>query len=257
VTAMVWAVYGALVLSNLGSLVHLLVRHPEIRPRRLYSTSASLRVVIRQSGVLFALSIAVASSYMFDNLLTLHWLGATASAQMTMVLRVCTTSAGMIAVVTQPLWPAFVEAESVRDQKWAISTLVRGTIMVAIVALCGAIFVVVAGAPLLAWWLGSDIGIRPDMLWAAGTWIVVMCTPRVAALLLSAALVLRYQLAAAAAALVLAFVLKFVFAERFGAAGILSATSFSWLLIIWPAYTFLTLRWCAKPSLQSNRAPAG
>ncbi len=163
----------------------------------------------------------------------------------------------MIAVVTQPLWPAFVEAESVHDRKWAMSTLLRGTVTVAIVALCGAILIVVAGKPLLAWWLGSDIGIPPGMFWAAGLWLVVMCTPRVAALLLSAALILRYQLAAAIVALGLASVLKFVLAGRFGAAGILSATPFSWLLIMWPAYTFLTLRWCAKPTFCTNTTPAG
>jgi O-antigen/teichoic acid export membrane protein len=252
VNAMVCAVYGSLVLANAASLLHLLVRHPEIRPRLVVPSLVSLRTVIGQSGILFAISVAVASSYMFDNALTLHWLGEVASAQMTMVMRLCTTAAGMIGVVTQPLWPAFVEAESVGDLKWAWRTLSRGTAIVTTLALSGALLIVGAGGSILTWWLRSDIGIGPELLWATGMWIVVMCAPRVAALLLSAALILRHQLVAATVALALAISLKFILVERFGVVGILSATPISWLLIMWPAYAFLTLRWRAKKSLMTR-----
>jgi O-antigen/teichoic acid export membrane protein len=254
VTAMVWAVYGALVLANSASLVHLIISHPEIRPHPVFPSWRSLRIVIEQSGMLFAISVAVACSYMFDNVLALHWLGETASAQMTTVMRLCTTAAGMLAVVTQPLWPAFVEATTVGDRKWALRTLSWGTIMVATLALGGATIIAVAGGQLLVWWLRSDIGIGSELLWSAGIWIIVMCTPRVAALLLSAALILRYQLIAASAALGLAILLKFVLGERFGDVGILSATPISWLLIMWPVYVYLTLRWRAKTVFGRNSA---
>jgi O-antigen/teichoic acid export membrane protein len=248
VTLMVWAVYGALVLTNCVSLIHLLVRHPEIRPRRLQPSLESLQIVVRQSGILFATSVAIACSYMFDNLLTLHWLGETASAQMTMSMRLCTTAAGVIGVLTQSFWPAFVEAETVGDQRWALRTLSWGTVMVLTLAMAGAAVIVLFGAPALTWWLHSDIGIRSGLLWATGIWIVVMCTPRVPALLFTAALILRFQLIAATVALALAIVLKVALADHFGVVGILSATPISWLLVVWPAYIWLTIRWCAKPN---------
>jgi O-antigen/teichoic acid export membrane protein len=257
VNAMVCAVYGSLALANSASLLHLLVRHPEIRPRLRVPTSMSLRTVIGNSGMLFAFSVAVACSYMFDNVLTLHWLGETASAQMTMIMRLCTTAAGMIGVVTQPLWPALVEAESVGDLKWTMRTLRRGTVIVTTLALGGAILIGLAGGPLLIWWLRSDIGIGPELLWATGIWIIVMCAPRVAALLLSAALVLRPQLVAAVAALSLAIALKFIFATHFGVLGILTATPISWLLIMWPTYVLLTLRWSAKKNPRTSAPFAG
>jgi O-antigen/teichoic acid export membrane protein len=252
VIAMVCAVYGAQVLANCASLVHLLARHPEIRPRRKSPSRLSLQVVVGQSGLLFALSVAVACSYMFDNLLTLHWLGPAASAQMTMAMRLCTTAAGLIGVLTQSFWPAFVEAETVGDRRWALSTLFWGTVFVMVLAMAGAALIVQFGTPVLTWWLHSDIGIRSGLLWATGIWIVVMCTPRVPALLFTAALILRFQLIAAIAALVLAMMLKFVLAGRFGVAGILAATPISWFLIMWPAYLWLTLRWRSKPSQNPN-----
>jgi len=189
---------------------------------------------------------------MFDNVLTLHLLGATASARMTMAMRLCTTAAGLIAVLTQPLWPAFVEAESVGDRKWAMSTLCRGTFFVAIMASIGGFLIVSFGGPVLAWWLGSDIEIRSDLLWATALWIIVLCTPRVAALLLTSALLLRYQLIAATAALVLATALKFVLAGHYGAAGVLAATPLSWLIIMWPAYTGVTVWWRSRKSMNTK-----
>lgn len=249
VTAMVCAVYGALVLANLASFVHLFIFHPEMRPRQLNPGLRPLMVVVSQSGVLFALSVMVASSYMFDNLLILHWLGATASAQMTMAMRLCTTAAGMIAVVTQPLWPAFVEAESIGDRNWAMRTLCWGMLMVTVLSVAGAAIMVAFGAPILAWWLHSDIGIGPGLLWATGFWVVVMCTPRVVALLLCAALILRQQLIAATVALVSAIVLKIVLVGRFGTTGVLAATPISWLLIMWPTYLCIALRWRTKSNL--------
>lgn len=252
VTAMVCAVYAALVLTNFASLAHLLVRHPEIRPRRSYPSMQSLQIVVGQSGWLFLFSVAVACSYMFDNLLTLHWLGGEASAQMTMAMRLCTTAAGVIAVLTQPLWPAFVEAESVGDRPWALRTLSWGTVMVLVLAVSGAAVIVLFGAPLLTWWLRSNIGIGPALLWATGIWIVVICTPRVPSLLFSAALILRSQFIAATAALALAIALKCLLVDRFGVVGILSATPISWLIIMWPASIWLMLRWRDKPNSRTN-----
>jgi O-antigen/teichoic acid export membrane protein len=257
VIAMVGAVYGSMVVANCASLIHLLIRHPEVRPRLVTPRLESLRTVIGHSGMLFAISVAVAGSYMFDNVLTLHWLGETASAQMTTTMRLCTTAAGVIAVLTQPLWPAFVEADFLGDRRWALRTLFWGTIIVSTLALSGAFLIGIGGEQLLSWWLQTDIGIRPELLWATGAWIVVMCAPRVAALLLSAALILRYQLIAAIAALAVAIILKCELEGRYGAAGILSATPISWLFIMWPAYALLTFRWRANAIQNTKVEVAG
>jgi hypothetical protein len=141
------------------------------------------------------------------------------------------------------LWPAFVEAESVGDLKWAVRTLSWGSALCTALALAAAILIIIAGRPMLVWWLRSDIGIEAGLLVAAGAWIVVMCVPRVAALLLSATLMLRPQLIAASGALAVAISLKWALAARFGVVGILAATPTSWFLIMWPAYIYLTLRW--------------
>jgi O-antigen/teichoic acid export membrane protein len=241
VLAMVAAVYGGLVLANAGSLAHLFWSHPQVRPGAL--ARRNFVVVARQGGVLFAIMAAVSCTYGFDNLLTLHWLGAAASARMTVALRLCTTAAGLVTVVTQPLWPAFVDAAAKGDARWAVNILVWGTAAVAVLAGGGAVLIGLFGAAVLRWWLGADIGVGPGLLWWCGAWIFVLCVPRVAGLLFNAASILRLQLVAALLALPVAFGLKFLLAPVWGVAGILAGTVLAWVLVVWPMNGWRLARW--------------
>lgn len=243
VSPMVGAVYLALLLANAGSLLQFLLRHPHIRPRGWAGNAAALRSVLGQGGLLFAISIAVSCSYMFDNLATLHWLGAAASARITVALRLCTTGTGLLAVITQPLWPAFVEAAALADRRWASRSLLWGTLMVALLAATGTALIIGRGAAALRWWLHADIGIGSGLLWSAAAWIIALSIPRVCALLFNAYSILRFQLFACLAALALSLALKFILAPQFGAAGILAGTAFGWLAIIWPAYAWRYRKW--------------
>jgi O-antigen/teichoic acid export membrane protein len=242
VTALVAAVYVPMIVVNAASLVNLLLRHPELIPGWRYLSRGSIRRVLAEGGLLFGITVALTASYAFDNLFALQWLGAAASAQAAVALRICTLVAGMFAVLTQPLWPAFVEAVSTHDQSWAMRTLVRGTVAVAVLTGCGAIAIVTIGATVLQWWLGASVDLTPGLLWATAAWIVVLCMPRVASLLFNAASILKYQLAVAVVTLGLSLAFKPVLAHQYGAAGIVVAAPLAWLLVVWPAYGWLALR---------------
>jgi O-antigen/teichoic acid export membrane protein len=252
VVAMVCAIYGALVITNCASLAHIFFRHPDLRPTCTLPSGSAMRIVLEQGGMLFLMSVAVSATYVFDNVLTLRWLGETASAQMTIALRLCTTASGILAVITQPLWPAFVEAETLGDRRWSWRTLITGSAAIASLACIGAVFIGLLGKVGLKWWLGSDLGISSALLWATGLWIIVMCSPRIAGLLFNAALMLKYQVAAAAVALVVAYILKISLAGSYGVIGILSATPFSWLAVVWPAFILLAVRWRQRPTEQAG-----
>ncbi len=241
VLAMVAAVYAGLVLANAGSLAHLFWSQPQVRPGGL--AARNFAVVARQGGVLFAIMAAVSCTYGFDNLLALDWLGAAASARMTVALRLCTTAAGLVTVVTQPLWPAFVDAAAKGDARWAVNMLVWGTAAVAVAAGGGAVVMGLFGAPVLRWWLRTDIGVGPELLWWCGAWIFVLCVPRVAGLLFNAASILRVQLVAALVALPVAFGLKFLLAPAWGVAGILAGTVLTWVLVVLPVNGWRLARW--------------
>ncbi|MDE8346442.1 MAG: hypothetical protein POH28_09755 [Acidocella sp.] len=238
VTVMVGAVYLALLLANTGSLIQLLHRHEQLRPRGLAGAEGVLRGVLGQGGLLFAIAAASSCSFMFDNLAALHWLGAAASAQITVALRLGTTATGLFTVITQPLWPAFVEATTLQDRRWATRSLLWGTLLVAGLGIAGGAIIIYRGAAILRWWLHADIGINQTLLWSIAAWIMALSIPRVCTLYFNACAILRFQVAASIAALAVSLALKITLAPKFGPAGILAATAIAWVAIIWPAYAW-------------------
>ena len=110
-------VYGGLVLANLGSLIHLFWLHPELRPRGLPESLASIREVAGSGILFFILSITGGLAFMLDNVLALQLLGPEASARMTIAMRICMTAVGMLTVLSQPLWPAFTDAAHNADRR--------------------------------------------------------------------------------------------------------------------------------------------
>jgi O-antigen/teichoic acid export membrane protein len=90
-------VYAGLVLANLGSLIHLFLAHPELRPHVLPESLGSMREVAGHGVLFFVLGLTGSLSFMLDNVLALQLLGPEASARMTIALRICMTSVGMLA----------------------------------------------------------------------------------------------------------------------------------------------------------------
>lgn len=246
VVALTLAVSGSSVLANAGSLAHVLRREPGLRPR-LRPKYAAIGHALRGGTLLALITIAGACAYVFDNLLTLHWLGPQAAAQMAVALRICVTASGLLAVATQALWPAFAEAVALNDHRWVGRMLRQGTLAVAGLACAGSGLIVLAGNTMLTFWLRHDLHMPRALFLAIAGWVVVLALPRVAALLLSATAQYKGQFFAQVAATTLALALKPAFATAFGAAGLLAATPLAALLILCPAYAWLTWRQVAAP----------
>jgi O-antigen/teichoic acid export membrane protein len=247
VATMVAAVYGGTLIANAASLAHLLRSQPAIRPRDWRVSLASLRDVIAPGSLLFAITVAGICAYVFDTLLALSWLGPVAAAQMTVGLRICTTATGFLAVTTQPLWPAFVEAASLDDRAWEWRTLRNGTLAVTALALLGSAAIIIFGPAALKFWLHDGLRIPVGLFWAMAAWIVALSVPRVASLLFNAVSILRFQIWVAAAAAAFAFGLKYIAAPDLGVTGILAATPAAWLLVIWPCFAWRARGWIVRP----------
>jgi O-antigen/teichoic acid export membrane protein len=255
VALLVACVYGGALLANAGSLTHLLLTEPRVRPRWTGMSRAVWRRILGSGLLLFSLSAVASLAYALDNVLALAWAGPAASAQMAVAMRLCVTAAGFIAVATHALWPAFVEAISLRDFTWVWRSLLRATGAIVALAAGGSALVVAFGGPVLHLWLRTDMRLPPDLFWAMAAWISVLAIPRVAGLLLNAAGVLRAQIAVQAAAAALALAAKYLLAPRFGVAGILAATPLVWAILVCPVYAWLTWRWI-NVAKQSTNLPA-
>ena len=245
-------VYLGLVLANLGSLIHLFWRHPELRPEGLLVSWSAMKEVAGQGVLYFLLALTGGLSFMLDNVLALGLLGPEASARMTIALRICITAVGALAVMSQPLWPAFADAAEKADRRWIRKALLRGSALLFGLTLAGSSLLLIYGERLLRWWLHTDLGIGSGLLWAISAWVVAQALFRVPNLLLNGLSVLRYQIAVFSVATLLALALKFVLAPYFGVAGILWGTSTTVFLVVIPASIWRILRWAAHPAPQAG-----
>jgi O-antigen/teichoic acid export membrane protein len=252
-------VYMGLFSANIGSLIHLFLCHPELRPEGLSLSWSAMREVAGQGVLYFILALTGGLSFMLDNILALSLLGPEASARMTIALRICIAAAGALAVMSQPLWPAFADAAERADRKWIRKALLRGSALLAGLTLAGSFLLLVYGERLLQWWLHTNLGIGRSLLWAISAWVVAQALVRVPNLLLNGLSILRYQIAVFSVATALAFVLKFALAPYFGVAGILWGTTTTVFLIVIPASVWRIWRWATIPTprvgeLTENRA---
>jgi len=246
------AVYAGLVLANFGSLVHLFLRHPELRPHGLWMSWDAMKDVAGHGVLYFIMALTGGLSFMLDNVLTLGLLGPEASARMTIAMRICITAVGALAVMSQPLWPAFADAAERADRKWILKTLFRGSALLVGLTLAGSALLLLFGERLLRWWLGTDLGITHGLLWAIAAWVLAQAMFRVPNLLLNGLSILRYQIAMFSAATTLAWALKFALAPRLGVAGILWGTTMVVFLLIIPASLWRIGRWTATSNPHSG-----
>jgi len=236
-------VYAGLVLANLGSLIHLFLLHPELRPKGWPESVASIREVAGSGIMFFILGITGGLSFMLDNVLALQLLGPEASARMTIAMRICMTAIGMLIVLSQPLWPAFTDAAHKSDRGWIRRTLLRGSALLVGATAVGSIVLVLYGEPLLRVWLHANLGIGRTLLWAISAWILTQALVRVPSLLLNGLSLIRFQIVVFSAATLIAFALKFALAPFLGVAGILWGTSITVALIVLPASIWRIYRW--------------
>jgi O-antigen/teichoic acid export membrane protein len=264
VRVFVGAVYGGLVLSNVASFVHLFLAHPELRRGGLSGLGPSLRNVADKGLSYFLLTIVCALTYLLDNVLALELLGPEAAARMAIALRICMTAWGLLEVMSLPLWPAFTEAAVRADRKWIHKSMLRSAALLVGAAAAGSGLLLLTGQRLFGWWLGPGLGIDVGLLAAIAGWVVAQAVHRVPNVFLNAMSIVRFQLVVSSVATLIAFALKFIFAARFGVAGILWGTTVSTLVIVVPANIWRIWKWgkSVQPPDESswapgNRRPAG
>lgn len=241
ITLMTAAIYTPLLIANAGSLAHVLYIHHPLRPHHRPRLQP-LRDVLGQGGLFFIITAAITCATSFDNVMALAWLGATASAQMAVAMRVCTTASGLIGSMTQPFWPSFADALAAHDTPWALRMLKTGMATVLALALGGSACLITFGQPVLSWWLHQNLHLSHGLLLVMAGWIIgtsFICVPSA---LLNAASRLRPQIIILTTAALAGFALKYFAAQSFGVTGILAVTPVLWLTVVGPLFLWFAWR---------------
>ncbi len=238
---------GGLLAANCGSLCHLFLTHPEVRPSWLLSVSRRLtRELLKKGAPYLVLGLSLTLAVYSDNMIALSMLGADEAARMAVAQRACMTAMSILLVLTQPLWPAFTDAIARGDYAWLRHHVLSASVVVTACAVAGSAVLVAAGRPLLSLWLGGGLTISQGVLWAMAAWIVVPALGRIPDVLLNALGVVWFQVGVALIYSILAFVLKINLAPSLGVAGILVSTGIAYGLTHLPAYVWWVARWMRK-----------
>lgn len=237
--------FGAVLLTNWASLVHVFLVHPELRPGAA-THSSTLTELLGRGLPYLILGLATTLAVHSDSIIALSLLGAEATARMAVTQRACVMALNLLWVLTQPLWPAFTDAVIRGDSIWIRRRLVLATAVVTVCAVCGSAVLVAWGAPLLHLWMGGGLDVEPIVLWAMAIWIVVPALGRIPDVLLNALGVVWFQVGVAVVYSALAFGLKLTLAGKWGVAGILAATGISYGLTHLPAYWWWVRRWIER-----------
>jgi O-antigen/teichoic acid export membrane protein len=244
----VLAVYVSWLVANAISLAILMIRHADLRPAFARLRPSHVRVVADTGGRYFILSGLDALSYLFDTVIALQLLGGAAAAQMAIAQRVCVAATGLLMVMAQPLWPAFVEAAARGDHAWIRSAVVRGTVVLGLAAAGGASILILFGRWLSRLWLGDGMPLGAPLIWSMGAWIIFISLPRVLIILLNSLKMTRFQIGLFAMSTLFAMILKFILAPIFGVSAILLSTAATAAIMVVPALAWRVERWLRRGS---------
>jgi O-antigen/teichoic acid export membrane protein len=245
VWALVACVYGTTVAANGASLIHLMLRHPDLRPHAP-PPSQTWRELLPEGGSMLGVALASTAVWALDNVLTLMLLGPAASASIAIALRLYTTASSFITAISTSLWPAFAEAATT-DHTWVRRGLWRSAAVLTGLSLAGSLALALAGGPLLRLWLGRDLGVSGAMLWTVGAWVTAAAATQAPQMLLLAVSRARAPLIALAVAAAAGLVIKILFARTFGPAGMLAVNAAINLLVVLPVCVQGARAWLDSP----------
>lgn len=216
-------IYIAIVLSNAFNIATLVSVPIGIRPLRVPSAWRDIREIIPTSAKYFFLTTLDALSYVFDAAIALQVAGALAAGQMSIIQRMAVAATGVLLILSQYLWPTYVEAAVRGDYRWIKRALTASILGVG--AIATVIFGVLAffGPALCRVWLHKDIGFRSSTFSYLALWIFVMGASRSIGTVLNALNILSFQIASFSVFIVVSLILKFILPQYFGVDGILIA----------------------------------
>lgn len=198
---------------------------------------------ITSTGLLFvALQMIVAAAYGSDNIIIAHTLGAERVAEYAVPAQMFTLVTTVLAVALGPLWPAYGEAISRRDDAWVRRTLLRSLVFSMGFAAVAGLALVLATPAILKLWVGSAV--QPPLLLLIGLalWRVIDAGGNAVTIYLNGANQLRFQLAVLALAGVAAVVLKISLTVSVGISGMAWGAILSYLGAAVPTIWFLRKR---------------
>jgi len=217
---LVAASLGAPTVAALCNTMHFFLRaRPDLSPSRSGMSRGDMRGLLH-TGVLFlALQIIAAVAYASDNLVIARSLGAAAVTEYAVPERLFGLIAMGIGIALAPLWPAYGEALSRGDVRWARSVFSRSLLVALMSATVVSLFLVAFAPWIITFWVGHKVDPPLLLLVGLGLWKVIEAGGNAMAMLLNGAHVIRAQLVSGVLTALSALALKIILVDSVGVAG--------------------------------------
>jgi O-antigen/teichoic acid export membrane protein len=189
-----------------------------------------MRDVLQVGGALFALQACAAITSFSDSILISIVLGPESVADVAVPSRLFSVVSLGVAILLTPLWPAYTDALARGEIEWVKRTFRRSLMIVALLALPGAVVMLALHEAILAVWMGPGFVVNRQAVMALAIWCVIDASMTAIAMLLNAAQVFRVQLILGVSMMVASVVLRIVLLNWIGAAGAPIASILAFML---------------------------
>jgi O-antigen/teichoic acid export membrane protein len=198
---LVWLVLaasgGPLIACAANTWAFFRLNHPELSPTWARASWSRMKLVGRTGLLYLILAVAMSLTYFSDNLVLAHARGPEAVAEYSIACRLFGAVSLVCGFLFNPLWPAYTEALARGEVAWVRQT-VYGTLGVGmLVSGVLSIVVMLGQAPLVHWWIGSEVQLSLGLVTGMACWTVLSALGGAVAMFLNGAEVVRYQVVSA------------------------------------------------------------
>ena len=158
ILGVILAVNGALLLAQIGNFSYLVLRkRPHLLPS-YFSYNRSLIKGIMGLGIAYSLvQLSGILSYDFCILLAGRIHGPAASAKIAIMIQIITLGMGLVAMISQPLWPAITDAVTRNEYLWVKRIYLRTIKIIMIYACIVGCLIGFGGNLIVTYWFGPKV----------------------------------------------------------------------------------------------------
>lgn len=254
--------FGTQFLAVLVPLLMLLKRRGLLVVRSAWHSMLEQRRNLLSSGTLFfLLQTATLIGWGGDTLLLGGTTGTADVAAFAIVQRLYLFASQPVSILNAPLWAAYADAQAQGDHGFIRKTLRRSLLPSISIGTFLAVFLCLGGPAIVSLWTHNAVDIPRSLFVAFAVWVSFECGGIALGTYLNGTSVVREQVIVAICFCVTAVPAKLFAATRFGATGVVVATTITYGVVVVGAYATVfrrrILRPLAAPKLSSHPVGSG
>jgi O-antigen/teichoic acid export membrane protein len=189
-------------------------------------------LLVRAGGLFLLLQIGTMIGWGADSTIVGATLGAAQVAAFAVVQRLFSLASVPFAILNQPLWGAYADANARGDTVFIRRTLIAAVGVTAIGAAVLASALVVFHQRIIEWWTEDMIVVPLEFVVAYGVWAVIEAVAASAAMYMNGCNIIRPQVVAVVIFCALSIPLKVFLAGNYGLMGLVIGTVVSYLIAV-------------------------